>query len=272
MTDPAGRDILDAIDELVDEQLAGYDNRSGYDFNVNQDKCPHPWCDEDWHGLKITTQMRQMRRAGWIDPNYRHADDDSQILCPGSTFTGDFVPAPTPLRPVGTIHRQSDAGWEAIGTVDANPLRARAAEGGWGDAVTAIRGLTHSFNLRLDEVNPELLQTLFGRDANEVSGSEYARAASSPRWWRCDDTRGYDISLEREQDDPLGIGNPPFRVAALQRDVLRAGRQTVELISDQAGYRARYGIGATGEQWLEVHCRERPAVGSWYLRDESAAA
>ena len=82
-------DIVDEIDALVDEQLSGYHGRSGYDYNVNQQKCWH--CGREWHGLQITTRMEGMRRVRWYDENYRHADDDSQILCPGSHFIGPWA-------------------------------------------------------------------------------------------------------------------------------------------------------------------------------------
>ncbi|WP_192711886.1 hypothetical protein [Rhodococcus sp. OAS809] len=102
-------DIIDEIDALVDEQLSGYSQRTGYDYNASQDRCWH--CGEDWHGLKITARMEEMRRAyqqesrrleylgegetGYaesvIDPDYRYADDDSEVLCPGSGFIGPWA-------------------------------------------------------------------------------------------------------------------------------------------------------------------------------------
>lgn len=45
------QDVIDAIGELVDEQLSGYSQRSGYDYNVNQDKCAV--CGREWHGLAL---------------------------------------------------------------------------------------------------------------------------------------------------------------------------------------------------------------------------
>ncbi|WP_052740967.1 hypothetical protein [Rhodococcus erythropolis] len=95
--------IIDQIDALVDEQLSGYSERSGYDYNVNQQKCWH--CGEDWHGLKITARMREMRNAFWsgcgcdlcqadsdgVDPDYSYATDDSEVLCPGSDFIGPWA-------------------------------------------------------------------------------------------------------------------------------------------------------------------------------------
>ncbi|GAA3175879.1 hypothetical protein [Rhodococcus baikonurensis] len=82
-------DIIDEIDALVDEQLSGYHDRSGYDYNVNQQTCWH--CGREWHGLQITTRMEGMRRVHWYDENYRFAEDDSQILCPGSHFIGPWA-------------------------------------------------------------------------------------------------------------------------------------------------------------------------------------
>lgn len=102
-------DIIDEIDALVDEQLSGYSQRTGYDYNASQDRCWH--CGEDWHGLKITARMEEMRQVyqqearrleylgegetGYaesvIDPDYRYADDDSDVLCPGSSFIGPWA-------------------------------------------------------------------------------------------------------------------------------------------------------------------------------------
>ncbi|WP_043737723.1 hypothetical protein [Nocardia asiatica] len=57
-------------------------------------RCPHPWCREEWHGLAITQRMRDMRRRGVLDPDYRYSADDSPVLCPGSLFKGEFTPPP----------------------------------------------------------------------------------------------------------------------------------------------------------------------------------
>lgn len=45
------QNVIDAIGELVEEQLSGYSQRSGYDHNVNQDKCAV--CGREWHGLAL---------------------------------------------------------------------------------------------------------------------------------------------------------------------------------------------------------------------------
>jgi hypothetical protein len=79
-------DICDRIDELVNDQLANYPQRSGYDFPVNRDECPH--CFREWHGLKITRRMEEMRWRGRFDESYRYSDDDSEVICEGSEFIG----------------------------------------------------------------------------------------------------------------------------------------------------------------------------------------
>lgn len=103
MSELIERNIIDEIDALVDEQLSGYHARSGYDYNVNQDRCWH--CGEDWHGLRITVRMEEMRDAFWsgcrcdlcqqdsdgVDPDYSYATDDSEVLCPGSDFIGPWA-------------------------------------------------------------------------------------------------------------------------------------------------------------------------------------
>lgn len=80
-------DIIDRIDALVDEQLANYDNRSGYDHDVNQERCR---CGRDWHGLAITQRIDSMRSAGDFDPDYTFASDDSPIMCVGSSTPGPW--------------------------------------------------------------------------------------------------------------------------------------------------------------------------------------
>ncbi|MCV7208381.1 hypothetical protein [Mycolicibacterium canariasense] len=89
------RDIVDEIDALVDEQLARYDQRSGYDHNVNQDRCPN--CGRHWHGLPLTAVVAFMYATGRYFPEYSAADDHSPIVCPGSTAaTTTDVTAITP--------------------------------------------------------------------------------------------------------------------------------------------------------------------------------
>ncbi|MEN6546901.1 MAG: hypothetical protein ABFE07_12765 [Armatimonadia bacterium] len=77
-------DIVDRIDELVDQQLQ--QEPSGYDHNINQDKCWH--CGREWHGLPITQRIAQMYARRTYDETYSLAEDDSPVLCRGSNFIG----------------------------------------------------------------------------------------------------------------------------------------------------------------------------------------
>ena len=81
------RDIVDEIDRLVDEQMAGGEPRTGYDFgNPTYPRCGH--CDRHWHGLPITERIAAMYHRGVYDETYSAADDTTRILCHGSDFIG----------------------------------------------------------------------------------------------------------------------------------------------------------------------------------------
>lgn len=85
---------IDALEADVRERVRAGEPRTGYDYgDPTFPECPHPWCGERWHGLAITHRMWQMRARGEIDPDYRYAADDSEVLCPGSLFEGDFEPS-----------------------------------------------------------------------------------------------------------------------------------------------------------------------------------
>lgn len=84
--------IVDAIDRLIDEQLADGEPCGGYDYgDPGFPVCPNPWCGEEWHGLPITARMAEMRWRGDLDPEYRYHADDSVVLCPGSAYEGEFT-------------------------------------------------------------------------------------------------------------------------------------------------------------------------------------
>jgi hypothetical protein len=89
--------VLDAIDQLVNDQLADGEPRTGYDYGDPQyPPCPH--CDEKWHGLAITQHMTEMRWRGELDPGYDHATDTSPVVCPGSRFIGPMPRRKPPTR------------------------------------------------------------------------------------------------------------------------------------------------------------------------------
>lgn len=88
---------VDAIEADVRERMRGGEPRTGYDFDdPTFPECPHSWCGEKWHGLAITRRMWEMRQGGELDPDYRYTADDSEVLCPGSLFEGEFVPPEQP--------------------------------------------------------------------------------------------------------------------------------------------------------------------------------
>jgi hypothetical protein len=84
-------DIIDDIDALVDDQLAGGEPRSGFDYgDPTYPKCPH--CERHWHGLPLTERVAAMYSAGHFDEDYRADQDDSPVLCEGSEFIGPMRP------------------------------------------------------------------------------------------------------------------------------------------------------------------------------------
>ncbi|QFG08132.1 hypothetical protein SEA_PCORAL7_73 [Gordonia phage PCoral7] len=105
-----GRDVVDEIDALIDAQLdAGEDGQAQRAAAADR-RCGH--CNRAWHGLAITARMEEMRReyaqraaeaedrgeepeyaSSAILDDYRYADDDSAVLCPGSEFIGPLTAA-----------------------------------------------------------------------------------------------------------------------------------------------------------------------------------
>lgn len=109
--------MIDRIDALVNEQLAGYPERSGYDYNVGQIRCPRWECSEEFHGLPITFRMWQMRQNGMFDPEYRYGEDTSPVICPGSLFIGPVQD----WRGNKVSVNIWNGDWEHIGTVEGAP-------------------------------------------------------------------------------------------------------------------------------------------------------
>lgn len=102
-------DIIDEIDQLVDEQMAGGEPLGGYDYgNPDYPKCPH--CDRDFHGIPLTERILDMRhRTGW-DENYRVDTDESSMVCEGSLFIGPIRPQRIRVGAV-TIGHNPSAPW-----------------------------------------------------------------------------------------------------------------------------------------------------------------
>lgn len=76
----------DEITDIVDEQLARYDQRTGYDYSIGQPRCAH--CGSDEHHLAITERIEEMRDWGLYDETYRYDEDDSRVVCPGTNTPG----------------------------------------------------------------------------------------------------------------------------------------------------------------------------------------
>ncbi|OCH80987.1 hypothetical protein [Gordonia sp. UCD-TK1] len=103
-------DLIGDIDALIDDQLAQGEAVAEARADDADRPCGH--CGSDWHGLPITERLEEMRleygnrvaearRRGEepeyadsaIIDGYRYADDDSEVLCPGSEFIGALTTA-----------------------------------------------------------------------------------------------------------------------------------------------------------------------------------
>ncbi len=233
MSEPGSRDIVDEIDALVDWQLSKYSDRSGYDHNVNQAKCPHEWCDADFHGLPITRRMHTMRLMGRVDPDYRYGEDTSPVLCPGSTFDGEFEP---PAAAADDYLRVAH---------------------GLLDSMAAVAGL------------PPLSHHDLSSNERRLAAID---DSPGPRWWRCDDIRRRRIDLRDSDSYDTGWSDSPLAgLPFRRRDVLYIdGREIPLLVDRTVNMSARIGSSDNGARWMEVHCEERPPGDGWYLRDTSA--
>ncbi|AMS03152.1 DNA binding protein [Gordonia phage Obliviate] len=180
-----GRDIVDDIDALIDEQLAAGESGQARRAADADRRCGH--CGRAWHGLAITTRMEEMRREyltnvvlarmrgeeyeyaeSAILGDYRHADDDSTVLCPGSEFIG-----PLPSTCDATASLTDDDGCQCP-----NCLMWRAVFGG-GPAV-ALRGLWQL----PDDFDPASWLTRSIRDGRVTP--ELGQWRGPARWWRLD--------------------------------------------------------------------------------------
>lgn len=116
--------LADALETEVYEQVRAGEPETGYEYgDPTFPDCPHWWCGEKWHGLAITRRMRQMRARGEIDVDYRYVDDDSEVLCPGSLFEGEFEPPCAPIaHQVGLPVLISASDYALLGTPDPDTM------------------------------------------------------------------------------------------------------------------------------------------------------
>lgn len=253
------RDIIDDIDALVDAQLE--QEASGYDHNINQARCPH--CGDDWHGLKITKRMQSMRSArayvcgcgsaDCFDANrlaeleeelssYRYAEDDSDVICPGSEFIGPWA---TKWQIANMRNRKAASGYAAAeptfgpGTFSEhlNALQAQVAE-----------------TLRTYAI-PQRVVFGAGGHVNHVH-----TAGPQPIWWEVDNPADLEVELVNS-----GITQTSD---SLSRVMCRATRiivddETIELLPDDEGNSARYSIEDDRPTTLAIHAVRPPIAGTW---------
>lgn len=169
------RDLVAEIDMLIDEQLDAGEPVGGYDHgDPGYPKCPH--CARDFHGLAITERIENMRRWGQFDEDYRYDEDDSRVLCPGSTFIGPMPAATVPaqLSMEARIRRYADVIAGMIGMPIAGDFRRRDL--GVIDDGSALDATTVGFDPAAGGM---------------LSHSEFRNLVDSgrARWWRCEDPR-----------------------------------------------------------------------------------
>lgn len=172
-------DIVDEIDALVNDQLA---QGPIDDYSINRyDKCPH--CGRDWHGMKITARIEEMRRAGKYDETYSYTDDTTEVMCEGSDFIG-------PIRhPAGTLT------WALAGLVDTLPVMVcRTWLPGdpidnrrwWRTTLPADAQITEDTDqFRYTITVGALVLTVDGADLDLDGSTTYVRSATLPAFCCC---------------------------------------------------------------------------------------
>jgi hypothetical protein len=182
---------------------------------------------------------------------YRYDEDDSEIICPGSTFTGEFEP-PAPRNQWGESYPE----W----TVRVGEGYVRRSTT-WDDGSARLPA-------EVQFPRPLIVNPTVALDGwRSLSGFACAFTHGA-YWWRCDDIRSQNIHLRHMGDD---TDWRPDRIVHA-RTVVVAGSEQVELHRDRADHSsARSGIdSATGDLWMEIYCPRPPTVGDWHLRDETA--
>ena len=237
-------DIIDQIDALVDEQLANFDNRSGYDHSVNQERCR---CGRDWHGLPITKRMDGMRSFGEFDPGYVYAEDDSPVMCVGSNTPG-------PWRQAG-LWQLPDYPFAASGRFDYESAYQAAAR-----HVDRLIG-------RMDSGY---------RMPTPVRHRVYDGPATG-QWWRCDNPQELEVVIDSnsERDDlRSGLDYSVRRHSASMsittpahpdRDPFSRRTEVIQLGFDPDTHNfMRYDESNRRPVWLEVFTDRRPPIGDWH--------
>lgn len=282
--------ILDAIDELVDEQMANFDNRSGYNHNVNQIECRI--CGEDSHSLAVTQRMREMRSRfretinyyedadDRVDQSvvdqlnaYSYAEDDSPIYCPGGDFIGPWA-MPSQLRSMRYWAERLRAAEEVRERINASAplssptLQRPYAYGGGGAAAHVDAGAW----ARMLGVPPEML---FPRRGGDFRYYEHFAPPVRPRWWRCEDIRELNAHMQERYGRPrsVGFGGYARRMPDARQVFLIVRGDEVELHQAPEGHFVRYADpqGGTVPQWMEIFAVRPPNAGEWVEMGEPLA-
>ncbi|AWN04192.1 DNA binding protein [Gordonia phage Petra] len=265
-------DIVDDIDALIDEQIAAGESGQARRAADADRRCGH--CGRAWHGLAITTRMEEMRREyltnvvmarmrgeeyeyaeSAILGDYRHADDDSTVLCPGSEFIG---PLPSTCDAAASL--TDDDGCQCP-----NCLMWRAAFGG--GPAGALRGLWQLPDDPLDPASWLTRPIRDGRVTPELGRwPGITRWLEPARWWRLDITAHQDMEEFTFETEGVGVVRgmvgPPARTTLIVR--LVDGRTGMTpLINDPAtstGIYAHYTAHETDRRplTLDVHTARPP--------------
>lgn len=105
------QDVIDTIGELVDEQLSGYAQRSGYDYNINQDKCAI--CGREWHVLVVGgcpgpygTEEQKTAYQNTANPTYgRYSAGEGRLAIQVLPTMMTVPPVPSPEEIAALIER-----------------------------------------------------------------------------------------------------------------------------------------------------------------------
>jgi hypothetical protein len=101
-------DIINGIDQLVDDQIAGGERSAAGRFSGSAEypRCSH--CDREWHGLPVIDHSAKMHKRSEFDEGYRTETDESRVLCRGSDYIG-----PMPFEHAPSTAFQCPEWWPA---------------------------------------------------------------------------------------------------------------------------------------------------------------
>lgn len=290
--------LVDEIDELVDWQLSNYDNRSGYDRNINQAKCPHSWCGRDWHGIAITARIENMRSLGVYDPEYVYDEDNSAVLCPGSLFEGEFEPPEVVTRQLWAWGEtrpwwEVDVGiweppevpefrWPRVTVQRADPSAPPAENEASGEGHTRgsttrpVAGGVFVAPVGSDPSNPDAWEPV-----GTIQSADFRPVVDPDGLWeggRLELPREVSFTVQVQDVNPEAIGllfNQPqwWRCEDVQSAEWSTGEQRltvnefpIPLFPAPDGVSFRWGVFDDARPWVEAFTNE-PPTDEWFLAD-----